>query len=39
VKCFIAKSGRQPSDYSIAAYDAALVITDAIERLARLGKR
>jgi ABC-type branched-subunit amino acid transport system substrate-binding protein len=36
---FIAKNGRrQPSDYSITAYDAALVVIDAIERVAKSGK-
>ena len=30
--------GRQPSDYSITAYDAALVVIDAIERVAKSGK-
>jgi len=35
VKRFTAKTGRQPSDYSITAYDAALVVIDAIERVAR----
>ena len=31
-------NGRQPDDYSITAYDAALVILDAIGRVARSGK-
>jgi len=38
VKRFVEKSGRQPSDYSITAYDAVLVVIDAIERLAKAGK-
>ena len=38
VERFVAKSGRQPSDYSITAYDAVLVVIDAIERVARSGK-
>ena len=38
VKRFVAKTGRQPSDYSITAYDAALVVIDAIERVAKSGK-
>jgi branched-chain amino acid transport system substrate-binding protein len=38
VKRFTAKSGRQPSDYSITAYDAVQVVIDAIERVAKSGK-
>ncbi len=37
VKRFTAKAGRQPSDYSITAYDAVLVVIDAIERVAKSG--
>jgi branched-chain amino acid transport system substrate-binding protein len=38
VKRFVAKTGHQPSDYSITAYDAALIVLDAIERVAKTGK-
>jgi len=38
VKRFTAKTGRQPSDYSITAYDAAQVVINAIERVAASGK-
>jgi len=38
VKRFSAKTGRQPSDYSITAYDAAMVVLDAIGRVAKTGK-
>jgi branched-chain amino acid transport system substrate-binding protein len=38
VKRFVAKTTRQPSDYSITAYDAALVALDAIDRVAKSGK-
>lgn len=38
VKRFTAKTGRQPSDYSITAYDAVLVVIDAVERVAQSGK-
>lgn len=38
VKRFTAKTGRQPSDYSITAYDAVLVVVDAVERVAQSGK-
>ena len=38
VKRFAAKFNLQPSDYSITAYDAALVVLDAIERVAKTGK-
>ena len=39
VKRFTAKTGRQPSDYSITAYDAAQVVIDAISRVAKSGKK
>ena len=38
VKAFAAKYGEQPENYSITAYDAALVLIDAIERVAKSGK-
>ena len=38
VQRFVAKTGRQPSDYSITAYDAALIGLDAIDRVAQGGK-
>jgi branched-chain amino acid transport system substrate-binding protein len=38
VNRFTAKTGRQPSDYSITAYDAVMVVIDAIERVAKSGK-
>ncbi len=38
VQRFVAKTGRQPSDYSITAYDAALIVLDAIDRVAQGGK-
>jgi branched-chain amino acid transport system substrate-binding protein len=38
VQRFVAKTGRQPSDYSITAYDAALVALDAIRQVAKSGK-
>jgi len=38
VKRFTAKFNSQPSDYSITAYDAALVVLDSIERVAKTGK-
>ena len=38
VKRFVARTGRQPSDYSITAYDGALVVIDAIERVAKSGQ-
>jgi branched-chain amino acid transport system substrate-binding protein len=38
VKRFTAKFNSQPSDYSITAYDAALVVLDAIDRVAKTGK-
>ena len=38
IQKFTAKNGRQPSDYSITAYDAALVALNAIEQVAKSGK-
>jgi branched-chain amino acid transport system substrate-binding protein len=38
VERFIAKTGKNPADYSITYYDAARVVLDAIERVARSGK-
>jgi branched-chain amino acid transport system substrate-binding protein len=38
VKAFAAKFGKQPGDYSITSYDAALVIINAIQRVAASGK-
>ena len=38
VKRYITRFRKQPSDYAIAAYDAALVIFDAVERVAKSGK-
>jgi len=38
VKAFQAKYNKVPQDYSITAYDAALVILDAIKRVAATGK-
>jgi branched-chain amino acid transport system substrate-binding protein len=38
VKHFTSKTGRQPSDYSITAYDAAMVVIDSIERVAKSGQ-
>src|SRR5579875_3778228 len=38
VKRFAAKFGKEPEDYSITAYDAALVILDAIRRVAAAGQ-
>ena len=38
VQKFVAKNGRQPSDYSMTAYDAALVALNAIKQVARSGK-
>jgi branched-chain amino acid transport system substrate-binding protein len=38
VKRFAAKFSQQPSDYSITAYDAALVVLDAVDRVAKTGK-
>ena len=38
VQRFVAKTGHQPSDYSITAYDAALIAIDAIGQVAKSGK-
>jgi branched-chain amino acid transport system substrate-binding protein len=38
IERFVKKYGKQPSNYSITAYDAALVILDAIKRVAASGK-
>src|SRR5271170_6657545 len=38
VEAFAKKYGQQPENYSITAYDAALVILDAIKRVAAAGK-
>ena len=38
VEAFAKKYGEQPENYSITAYDAALVIIDAIENVAKSGK-
>jgi branched-chain amino acid transport system substrate-binding protein len=38
VERFAKKFGEQPETYSLTAYDAALVIIDAIERVAKSGK-
>ncbi|HVC63123.1 MAG TPA: branched-chain amino acid ABC transporter substrate-binding protein [Acetobacteraceae bacterium] len=38
VKAFTGRFGRAPVDYSITAYDAALVIIDAVKRVAASGK-
>jgi branched-chain amino acid transport system substrate-binding protein len=38
IKAFVKKYGQQPDNYSITAYDAALVIIDAIKRVAASGK-
>jgi branched-chain amino acid transport system substrate-binding protein len=38
VKTFVEKYKTQPTDYSITAYDAALVVLDAIERVVKSGK-
>ena len=38
VEAFVKKYGEQPENYSITAYDAALVIIDAIETVAKSGK-
>ena len=35
---FVAKTGKQPADYSITYYDATQVIFDAIARVAKSGK-
>jgi len=38
VEKFVAKTGKNPADYSITYYDATRVIIDAIERAAKSGK-
>ena len=38
VERFVKKYGQQPENYSITAYDAALVILDAVKRVAESGK-
>jgi branched-chain amino acid transport system substrate-binding protein len=38
VEHFVKKYGQQPENYSITAYDAALVILDSIKRVAESGK-
>jgi branched-chain amino acid transport system substrate-binding protein len=38
VERFVKKYGQQPENYSITAYDAALVILDSIKRVAESGK-
>jgi branched-chain amino acid transport system substrate-binding protein len=38
VQRFVKKYNKQPEDYSITAYDAALVILDAVGRVAQSGK-
>ena len=38
IKAFVAKYNTEPEDYSITSYDAALVILDAIKRVAASGK-
>jgi branched-chain amino acid transport system substrate-binding protein len=38
VERFVAKTGKQPADYSITYYDATQVIFDAIARVAKSGK-
>ncbi|HTI83066.1 MAG TPA: branched-chain amino acid ABC transporter substrate-binding protein [Acetobacteraceae bacterium] len=38
VKQYVARYKKQPNDYCITAYDAVLVIVDAIERVAASGK-
>jgi branched-chain amino acid transport system substrate-binding protein len=38
VEAFAKKYGQQPENYSITAYDAALVIIDAVKRVAESGK-
>jgi branched-chain amino acid transport system substrate-binding protein len=37
IERFVKKYGQQPNDYSITAYDAALVILDAIRRVSGAG--
>jgi branched-chain amino acid transport system substrate-binding protein len=38
IESFAKKYGQQPENYSITAYDAALVVLDAIDRVAKSGK-
>jgi branched-chain amino acid transport system substrate-binding protein len=38
MKQFVAKTGKQPADYTITYYDATQVILDAIARVAKAGK-
>jgi branched-chain amino acid transport system substrate-binding protein len=38
VKRYVAKFNKQPNDYCITAYDAVMVIADALERVAKSGK-
>lgn len=38
IERFVKKYGQQPDNYSITAYDAALVIIDAVKRVAASGK-
>ena len=38
IENFAKKYGQQPENYSITAYDAALVVLDAVERVAKSGK-
>jgi branched-chain amino acid transport system substrate-binding protein len=38
VESYLAKTGKQPADYSITYYDATQVILDAISRVAKSGK-
>jgi branched-chain amino acid transport system substrate-binding protein len=38
VKQFVAKTGKQPADYTITYYDATQAILDAIARVAKAGK-
>ncbi len=38
IERFVKKYGKQPENYSITAYDAALVILDAVKRIAASGK-
>src|SRR5437763_13039865 len=38
IERFVKKYGQQPENYSITAYDAALIILDAVKRVAATGK-
>jgi branched-chain amino acid transport system substrate-binding protein len=38
VKRYVEKNGKQPNDYCITAYDAVLVIADALERVVKSGQ-